>query len=146
MKALLVYDSAFGNTEQIARAIADALPGTVKVARPAAVAAQDFPGVDLIILGSPTLGGRATEAMQAFVQRVPASAAGSARVATFDTRITMRFARIFGYAAARMAEEMEHKGFRIALEPEGFIVNGRQGPLADGEIARAALWAKRLVG
>ena len=146
MKTLVVYDSTFGNTEQIARAVAGALPGKATVARPGSVAAQDLRGIDLLVVGSPTLGGRATEPMQRFLAHLPAPAAVSMKVAAFDTRITMRFARLFGYAADRMIGELRHRGFTEVTEPQGFTVKGRSGPLADGEIARAALWAKRLAG
>lgn len=146
MKTLVVYDSVFGNTEKIARSIAGALPGTVKVSRAAEVTPDDVRGADMLVLGSPTVGGRATKPMQDFVQRIPGSVAQRVRLAAFDTRITMKFVRLFGYAAPRMAEEMALKGSSLKLPAEGFIVKGRNGPLADGELDRAAEWGKRVGG
>jgi len=32
------------------------------------------------------------------------------------------------------------------VEPEGFIVEGKEGPLKEGEVERAAAWAKTLLG
>jgi flavodoxin I len=144
MKALVVYDSMFGNTEQIARRIGETLTGTVRVVKSGGVSLQDLNGLDLLVLGSPTVGGRATKPMQEFVENLPRTVAEKVRYAAFDTRISMKSARIFGYAAPRIAEALSQKGGCAVLAPEGFIVKGRSGPLADGELQRASEWAKRL--
>ncbi len=144
MKTLVVFDSSFGNTEKVARAVAGAIPGAVSVSRVNQVSSADLGGVDLLVLGSPTVGGRPTPSMQQFVDDVPTAAAARLRLASFDTRITMKFARIFGYAAPRMAEALTGKGASLAMPPEGFIVKGRNGPLADGELERAAAWAGKV--
>jgi flavodoxin I len=143
MKTLVVYDSVFGNTEKVARAIASAIGGTVQVSRVGAASAEDLGVADFLVLGSPTLGGRATKPMQEFVEHIPAAAAARLRVAAFDTRITMKFAQVFGHAAPRMAEALTLKGCSLALPPEGFIVRGRNGPLVEGELERAADWGKK---
>lgn len=143
MKTLVVYDSTFGNTEKVARAIASAIPGTVKVSRVGQASADDLGGADLLVVGSPTVGGRATKPMQEFVERIPTAAAEHLRLAAFDTRITMKFAQVFGHAAPRMADSLTRKGSSLALPPEGFIVRGRNGPLAEGELERAADWGRK---
>ena len=81
--------------------------------------------------------------MQRFVDGIPGSVAAGVRVAAFDTRITMKFARMFGYAAPRMVEALSSKGSHTAIAPEGFIVRGRSGPLANGELERAAEWGRK---
>ena len=58
MKALIVYDSTYGNTEKIAKAIGVAIPGEVKVQRAAEVDVVELNSYDLLIIGSPTQGGR----------------------------------------------------------------------------------------
>ena len=143
MKTLVVYDSVFGNTEKVAHAIAASLPGTVSVSRVGQVSGRDLGGIDFLVLGSPTVGGRPTVPMQGFLDALPDGVAARVRLAAFDTRITMKFARMFGYAAPRMAEALTRKGSRLAVPPEGFIVKGRNGPLADGELDRAAEWGRK---
>jgi flavodoxin len=64
MKTLVVYDSVYGNTEIIARAIGDAIPGEVQVLRVGQVNAGDPETVDLLIIGSPTHGTMPTEPVQ----------------------------------------------------------------------------------
>jgi flavodoxin I len=145
MKTVVVFDSVYGNTEQIARRVADALPGTVKVVRVGSASVTEINGADLLVVGSPTVGGRATKPMQEFLDNIPKNVAERVRLASFDTRISMKFANIFGYAATRMADALGQKGCVLKLPPEGFIVKGRNGPLADGELERAAAWGKAIV-
>jgi len=146
MKTMIVYDSAFGNTEKIATTVRGALRGDVTMVRPAQARPADIAGIDLLILASPTLGGRPTEAIQAFLNKVPAASLRGLRVAALDTRLSMKFARLFGYAADKMASSLVKSGGVQAVAPEGFIVKGRRGPLAAGEIERAAAWAQGLAG
>ena len=70
MKAVVVYDSKYGNTEQIARAVAEALGtgGDVRAVRGGAVAPADIRDVDLLVVGSPTHAWGPTGAIKAFVQ------------------------------------------------------------------------------
>jgi flavodoxin I len=147
MKALVVYDSVNGNTEKIARAVAEALArsGKSRVLRAGEAQSADMKAIDLLVVGSPTLGGRPTPAIQEFLKRIPAEALRNLRVASFDTRMKMFIARLFGYAADRIAVTLKEKGGSPARAPEGFIVKGRAGPLADGELERAAAWAKAIL-
>ena len=145
MKALVVYDSVHGNTEEIAKAIGDAIAGEVSVRRVGGVSAAELKAFDLLIVGSPTHGGRATDAIQDLLNRVPASALQGTNVAAFDTRLTTRLVRIFGYAAPRIAGKLKKKGGTLIGAPGGFFVKGTEGPLTDGELERAAGWAKEIV-
>jgi flavodoxin len=64
MKALIVYDSVFGNTAKVAQAMAEALQtSAVPVSR---VTADMLRGVDLLIVGSPTRSFRPTPAISKF--------------------------------------------------------------------------------
>lgn len=56
MNALVVYESMFGNTRQLAEAAADALrsSGAATTLAPAAAAPADLTGFDLIVVGAPT--------------------------------------------------------------------------------------------
>jgi flavodoxin len=147
MKALVVYDSQHGNTEAIARAIAGAAPrGAARAVRVADVKAAELSKVDVLAVGSPTLGGRPTPAVQAFLDGIPAGSLAKVRVAAFDTRMSIFIAKLFGWAADRIASGLKAKGGLPAAKPEGFIVKGREGPLADGERERAAVWAKGFLG
>ncbi len=155
MKFLIVYDSNFGNTEQIARAIGEAVTpwGEVKVLRVSKVNHSELASIDFLIVGSPTHAGRVTRATKEFLKKIPANALENVRVTSFDTRFsakdkgvgTRMLLRVLGYAAGCITESLKGKGGYLAAEPEGFIVEDSEGPLKQGELERAAIWAKGIV-
>ena len=73
MKVLIVFDSYFGNTEKIARAAAVALTASadVETVKVTDIVFDKVAGHDLLILGSPTRGFKASEPIQAFLQSIP---------------------------------------------------------------------------
>ena len=152
MKAVVIYDSVYGNTEKIAQAIGAGLAGDAKVVRVGDVNASDLQAFDLLIVGSPVHGGRATPAIDALLQQLPAHSLEGKRVAAFDTRfeseeqgIGLRILMsVIRYAAERIAKDLTKKGGRLVAEPEGFIVEQKEGPLKQGEQERASAWAKAM--
>lgn len=155
MKTLVVYDFVFGNTEQIARAIAAGMgsQADAKALKIGDVTAEHLNGLGLLIVGSPTRGFRATPALDTFLKGLPPAALKGVKVAAFDTRIDARMikpaiARFFvsrgGYAAPKLLKLLVQKGGAQAVPPEGFFVLESEGPLRDGELDRAAGWGARL--
>ncbi|MBM3188650.1 MAG: flavodoxin family protein [Chloroflexi bacterium] len=155
MKALVIYDSIFGNTEKIAQAIGSALgaPGDVQVLRVGDVKPEQLTGLDLLIVGSPTRAFRPTATISQFLGGIPAGGLSGVRVAGFDTRILpedtgspiLRFMmKLFGWAAKPIADKLVRKGGLLAIPPEGFAVKGSEGPLAEGELERATEWARKI--
>lgn len=146
MKTLVVYDSLYGNTEQIAKAIGEAIPGEARVLRMDQVTAADIEAVDLLFIGCPTHGSMPSEAAQGLLEKVGPPARKDAKAATFDTRLTWGFLQRWGFAAPKMADTLKEKGWTLAGTPGGFFVKGlRKGPLKQGEADRAAAWAKEIV-
>lgn len=152
MKALVVFDSVYGNTEKIAKAIENALFCEAKIARASEASPSSIGDFDIVIVGSPTHGGRPTEAIKNFLEKIPENALKNSGAASFDTRISPKgqnaFVRglvnFFGYAAPHIAKALEKKGAKEIAAPEGFRVKGKEGPLEEGELKRAAEWAGRL--
>lgn len=156
MKALVIYDSQFGNTEKIAQAIRDRLETEVRTAlvRVADIAPDYVVSADLLVVGSPTQRFQATDLVANLLK---GRALANTRAAAFDTRFDMaevdsrvlRFAaKMAGdaaYAAPRIASALEAAGATLVVEPEGFIVEGTEGPLRPGELERAADWAARIL-
>jgi flavodoxin I len=147
MKALIVYDSVYGNTEKIARAIAEAIApsGEVKVVQAGEASPSELESIDLLIVGSPTHGGRPTPAIQDLINKMPQPSLQGINVAAFDTRIPTKLVRVFGYAAGRIAGNLKKKGGTLVASPEGFFVTASKGPLKEGELERAAGWAKGIL-
>jgi flavodoxin len=148
MKTWVVYDSVYGNTEKIAQAIGDAIPGEVRLLRVDEVNVEELGTVDLLVVGSPTHGAMPTEAVKDLLEKIGRPAREGARAATFDTRLTWRFLeRWGGFAASKIADALEDKGWTLVGEPGGFFVRGlKKGPLKRGEVERAAAWAEEVVG
>jgi len=155
MKALVVYDSVFGNTEKVAQAIGGALgsPEEVGVLRVGDVKPEQLAGVHVLIVGSPTRAFSPTPATKAMLKAIPAKALNGVKVAAFDTRISMEdtdsgflrtMVKVFGYAAKPIADRLKSKGGDLVLPPEGFYVQDSEGPLKEGELERAGAWAKQV--
>lgn len=156
MKAMIVYDSFFGNTEKIAKAIGAALAekGEVFTARVSEVSPDQVQGVDLLLVGSPTRAFKQSEGTTAFLDKIPAVTLRGVKVAAFDTRmppdvtksgVYTLFAGIFSYAASKIADKLKKKGGVLIVPPEGFTVLGSEGPLKDGELERAAEWGRMIL-
>jgi flavodoxin len=101
--------------------------------------------LELLIVGSPTYGGRPTPAIQGFLNKVSEPAIRGINVLAFDTRLLTRLVRIFGYAADKIADSLKKNGGTLIASPEGFFVKGKEGPLKEGEIERATSWAKIII-
>ena len=156
MNAMVVYDSAFGNTEEVAQAIGRALGplGEVEVVRVGEVKPAHFAGLSLLVVGSPTQKFRPLPAISNWLKGIPSRGLDGVKVAAFDTRIPQSkidevgilafFVKIFGYAAKPIADRLVKKGGRLVVAPEGFYVGDTTGPLLEGELERAAEWARQI--
>lgn len=160
MKALVVYESMFGNTAEIARAVADGLSDVFEVDLADVTGMPPPTGVDLLVVGAPTHafgmsrpGTRADAARQGTVR--PGTADVGLReylgcapnltgvaAAAFDTKVGKPF--LPGSAARRARRELRRLGCRTPLPAESFRVVGATGPLAQGELKRACHWAATL--
>jgi menaquinone-dependent protoporphyrinogen IX oxidase len=156
MKALVLYDSVFGNTQKVAEAIASALAARAQVEL-AKASHQPLPklaDIDLLVVESPTRGFRPTEDVAAFLKSIPRKGLAAKSVAAFDTRfkadevksaMTRFVVKTGGYAAKRIASTLTKAGGALAAPPEGFYVEDIEGPLKAGELNRAAAWASSLL-
>ena len=159
MKALVVYESMFGNTEKIARAVADGLAACDVVVADVATMPSTA-GMDLLVLGGPTHAfglSRLTSRQEAtrkgtvrpgainlglreYLQKLPKLPGLAA--ATFDTRVATPIP--LGSASHKAHRRLRGLGCRMLAPAESFLVGGTTGPLADGELDRARRWAAEL--
>jgi flavodoxin len=145
MNALVVYNSVYGNTERIARAIGSVLEGHGPTTVRAIAEADGIPPeTDLVVVGGPTQGHGMDKAMKAFLGGLPPASVSGVAVAAFDTRVGWPVL-LSGSAARGIAKQLGQMGGRVLVEPGSFIVQGGEGPLAEGELARATSWAEKLV-
>jgi hypothetical protein len=64
---------------------------------------------------------------------------------TFWINTRFLYVRTFGYAAKPIARSLTKKGGELHLPPEGFYVQGMEGPLVEGELERAEDWARQIL-
>jgi flavodoxin len=146
MNAFILYDSKFGNTEQIARAIEDALEvdATVQI-QSIKMGTTLPPDLDLLIVGAPTHAHGIPPELKMFLDDLPAGALSGVTAAAFDTRYRMPVL-LTGSAADGIAKRLRRKGAQVVRGPESFFVEHSEGPLVKGEIERATAWAHDLDG
>ncbi len=162
-RALVIFESMFGNTRTIAEAVAEGLSSrfatdlTEVSLAPTRIAEE----LSLLVVGGPTHAfgltrprTRADAATQAdeplvspaggvreWLQAAERPRSG-VRAAAFDTRIDEP--RVPGSAARGAEKRLRRLGFRVVAAAESFYVTGTKGPLVPGEVERARRWAEHV--
>jgi len=147
MNTLVVYFSKFGNTKLVAEAIGDALSraGNLQVTSSEQLEVADFHGVDLVIMGSPTHKMNLPESVRPLFEQLPKKLLKGKFFAAFDTSYQMSWWLNQFTAGKRLAQKLRKLGGKRIVPPEIFIVTGREGPLAEGELERAKDWANSIL-
>jgi flavodoxin len=159
MHAVVVYESHWGNTEKVARAIAEGIgPGTQTLNTDEAIEA-DLAAVDLIVAGAPVMafslpreGTRKQLAadtksvvppdvshpmLRTWLDQLPN---GAGLGAAFETRIWWSPRG----ATGTIESKLSRAGYKRLAKGERFIVIGGNGPLREGELERAREWGTTL--
>jgi hypothetical protein len=160
MKAVVVYESLWGNTAAIARAIAEGIGSGTQALPTDQATAIVAGGVDLIVAGAPILAfSLPTEAirnaqaanpgkspipadlshpsMRAWLDVLPA---GKGHSASFETRIWWSP----GSSAKAIESRLVKLGYSPVAKPQRFLVKGSYGPLGPGELEKAQRWGAEL--
>jgi hypothetical protein len=162
-RALVVFESMFGNTQKVAEAVAEGLSSRMptdllEVGTAPDVLADD---VDLLVVGGPThafgmsrprtredatrqAGGHVVSERTGLREWLASleRMSGNVAAAAFDTRIDKP--RVPGSAARGAERRLRKLGFRIAAPSQSFYVTGVAGPLVDEETERARGWGRIL--
>jgi len=160
MKAVVVYESLWGNTAAIARAIAEGIGPEARALSTAEAVGDALAGADLIVAGAPLLAFRLpTEQIRQQQAASPGKAprpadlshpsmrswlaalpAGKGRSAAFETA----FRWSPGSARGAIVRGLEGAGYDAVAKPLRFWVAGMYGPLVDGQTERARQWGAEL--
>jgi len=160
MKAIVVYESFWGNTAAVARAVAEGIGAGARALSTSEAAGDAIAGADLVVAGAPVIGfslptEKARENIRANPGKAPAPPdlsnpsmrswlaalpAGSGRSAAFETGL--RWSP--GGAAPAIIKGLKRAGYRPTGKGQRFIVKGSYGPLRDGELERARQWGAEL--
>ncbi len=160
MKAIVVYESHWGNTAAIARAIAEGIGPEARALSTAEATGEVIAGADLIVAGAPQMGfslptegmlkgiaanpGKAPAlpdlshpAMRSWLDALPK---GSCRAAAFETAGWWSP----GSATKTILRALAAAGYRPVAKARRFSVHGMYGPLRDGELEKAKAWGAEL--
>jgi len=144
MKAVVLFESLYGNTEAVARSIAEGLDPIeeVALARFGGVPERAAEDTDLVVLGGPTHGWGMTKPASRKRPNADGYALGAREwlegsplgagkmAAAFDNRFG-KPRWLTGSAALRIARRLEQGGYRLIAPPESFFVLHTEGPLGD---------------
>lgn len=169
MRAIVIYESMFGNTRMIAEAIGEGLKPIYDVeVRPAGtVPREELHHADLVVAGGPThawgMSRPSTRAGALKQVEVPGSGLSLESGATgpglrelftgltglgvdaaaFDTRID-KPSMVTGRASRKIARMLRRSGCNLVADPESFSVTGKPTTLVPGEEKRARGWGAHL--
>jgi len=148
MNALVIYHSEFGNTRQVAKAIAEVFQGAgaARTLSAEQLTAADLQGADLVVMGAPTHKMNLPAAVRPVFETLPRRILKGVPTAAFDTSYKMSAILARFTAAKRLDRELRKLGGKRLVPPETFFVHEHhEGPLYDGEIERARRWAESIL-
>ena len=163
MKSLVVYESFWGNTASVAKAIAEGIGTDVRAVPTDEATPEALAGVDLLVVGAPLMGfalpRQQTREQVAGDKKAPKPADvshpsmrewlaslpkkdsdGVGRFATFETA----FKWSPGSSKGTIANSLVKAGYSPTARPQRFRVAGGYGPMREGEIERARAWGAEL--
>lgn len=158
MRAIVVYESHWGNTAEVARAIAEGIGPEAEALNTDEATATVVAEADLLVAGAPIMAfGLPSDAMVANVGKDPKAPVpgdishpslrhwleglppSKAAAASFETKL--RWSP--GGATGAIDERLERAGFRT-IASQKFWVATPYGPLREGEVERARAWGTEL--
>lgn len=147
MDTLVVYFTKFGNTQQVAEAIAESLKAScpTRVVEAGDLSEGELEAADLVVMGTPTHNMNLPKPVKPVFERFPKRILRGKPVAAFDTSYRMSWFLNRFTASKRLSSKLRKLGGKRVLPPETFIVEGREGPLAEGELERAGEWGRAIL-
>lgn len=168
MRAVVVYQSLWGNTAAVARAIAEGIGGEVTVGHTGQVTPEEAAAADLLVVGAPVhaLALPTKESLESVAERelgpgeIPAQLdiplmrdwlghlpEAHQSAAAFDTRVRGPFGR---GGVSGIEKRLKAKGRDVISRGEGFVIINQKSVteagsmLREGELARASAWGRDL--
>ena len=164
-RAQVVYESMFGNTESIARAVAHGLVSAgipTLVTEVSQTPAEVPASVELLVVGAPTHAfslsrpstradavrqgareDRAAIGLREWLGSAYHAGLQDIHVAVFDTRVS-KVRRLPAAGGPKAARLVRHRHWQLTGKPAAFLVDDIGGPLLDGELERAERWGRLL--
>ncbi len=146
MKAIVIFDSKFGNCKKVAEDIAGGLAeagADVDIAQVKTATIGSLANYDVIAIGAPVRAGRPLKSIRKFVAKLPEVKLEGKTLGFFDTYgVAKQPGNGSGYL---ILEAKEHPGGAKIVEPGlSVLVKGMKGPLEDGAMEKAREFGKKL--
>lgn len=131
-KAIVIYDTIYGNTEKVAKALASGMQeqgvqvDTVPVQK---VEINKLKEYDLLAIGGPTHAFGISKPVKDFLQKMKNAEIKGKKAFIFDTRLRIRIA---GSAAKKIEKELKKLQMNIIKSYSSAIVMKSEGPLEEG--------------
>jgi hypothetical protein len=163
MKAIVVYESYWGNTASVARAIAEGLGPDARALSTSEARGEALAGVGLIVAGSPIIAFQlptekmrtdmaakadkkapsppdlSQPSMRSWLEYIP-KVSGGGRAAAFETGFKLSP----GGAGGTILKMLKGVGYEPISKKQRFLVKGSYGPMKEGELDRAKAWGAEL--
>lgn len=135
-KALVVYDTKFGNTRKVAFALARGMEKqgiAVDRLEIEELKVDKLCDCDFVAIGGPTHMLGTSKRMKEFLQELQTIEIRGKPGFCFDTRVQSRFNHFdINSAAKRIEKGMKRMGFRLIYPRKSALVEARKGPLEKG--------------
>ena len=131
-KAVVIYDTRFGNTKKIAKALARGIEEqgvTVVCLKVEDVDPDTLGEYDFLALGGPTHAFGISKPMKDFLTKLETVDLRAKKAFAFDTKTGSRF---WGSAAKGIEKRLKRFGMNIIKPYDNAIVLGLKGPLQEG--------------
>jgi flavodoxin len=136
-KAIVIYESVFGNTKRAAETIIEGMQESgvdATLSTPKELKTDQLTDLDAIILGSPNHMGGATKGIRKFIDNLGKLKLDGKLVTVFDTHSGGEYEK----AAKKMEKQINDKASGLKLSSPGLsiTVEGMRGPIAEGELPK----------
>jgi flavodoxin len=145
-KAVIIYESVYGNTKKVAESIAEGMRQnegvTCKVVKTSEVHTDDLADYDIILFGCPNHNQEPARNMSKFIERVAIVNLEGKVGAAFDTFTGGNK----GVALSKLESFIRKhlRGFELKIEGMSIEVTDRKGPLVEGATSDAKEYGRKI--
>jgi flavodoxin len=145
-RALVVYDSKYGNTKLVAEKIAEGIRAAgeieTKVSFLEDVDVGKIPGYDILVIGAPNHYSKPSNRASEFIRKLEGLDLGDKKIAAFDTCLRKQEGKAFG-KIEKDIHDIE-PGAQLVAPGLSILVGGVKGPILDGELPKCEEFGRRI--
>lgn len=136
-KAIVIYESVFGNTKHAAETIIEGMKGAgvdATLSTPKELDPNQLTDFDAVLVGSPNHMGGATRGIRKFIDKLGKLKPEVKLVTVFDTHAGNEYEK----AVKKMEKQIGEKapGLKLASPGLSIRVEGMRGPITEGELPK----------